>query len=347
MAKTSIVIFITNLLGGIMPEGYHHLTRDQRCQLYTLKKRGDSVSVITNELRVHRSTIYRELKRNTGNRGYRFKQANKKALERRRDASSQRQKMTSTIISIIEKKLRLQWSPVQISGWLNEQTSLTRVSHEAIYQHVWADKHKGGMLYKEFRRSGKKYNKRSKGTAGRGFIPNRVDIDKRPAIVEEKTRLGDWELDTIIGAGQSGAIVSIVERASKLTMLVKTSGKTAQEVTDALLFRLIPVKEFVHTLTADNGKEFSNHQQVSISLDAGFYFAKPYHSWERGLNEHTNGLVRQYFPKSKRFDEIFADELMEVEILLNNRPRKVLEFATPIEVFERLSVKPVNVALQN
>jgi IS30 family transposase len=330
-----------------MPEDYHHLTRDQRCQLYALKKRGDSASVIANVLEVHRSTIYRELRRNTGQRGYRFKQANEKALDRRLIASRQKQKMTDITRFIISEKLALQWSPVQISGWLKKQDYMKAVSHETIYQYIWADKRKGGVLFKQLRHSGKKYNKRSKGTAGRGCIPNRVDIDKRPAIVEEKTRLGDWELDTIIGTGQSGAIVSMVDRASKLTMLVKTSGKTAQEVTDALLLRFSPIKEFVCTLTSDNGKEFANHQQVSKTLDASFYFAKPYHSWERGLNEHTNGLVRQYFPKSKRFDEILDTDLMEVEILLNNRPRKVLEFLTPIEVFDILSTGPVNVALQN
>lgn len=330
-----------------MSEDYHHLTRDQRCQIYTLKKRGDSVSIIANELGVHRSTIYREQKRNAGKRGYRFKQANDKSLERRLIASSQKVKMTNATISIIKEKLELQWSPVQISGWLKKQVGATAVSYETIYQYIWADKRKGGSLYKELRHCGKKYNKRGKSTAGRGCIPNRVDIDERPVIVEEKTRLGDWELDTIIGAGQSGAIVSIVDRASKLTMLVKTLGKTAQEVTDALLYRLTPIKEFAHTLTADNGKEFAYHRKVSGPLDAGFYFAKPYHSWERGLNEHTNGLVRQYFPKSKRFDEISDAEIMEVEILLNNRPRKVLNFSTPIEVFNSLSAKPVFVALQN
>jgi IS30 family transposase len=234
-----------------MSEDYHHLTRDQRCQLYTLKRRGDSISVIANELEVHRSTIYRELKRNTGQRGYRFKQANEKALDRRLIASSRKQKMTDITIAIIEEKLAIQWSPVQISGWLKGQVGMTAVCHETIYQYVWADKHKGGVLYKQLRHSGKKYNKRSKKSAGRGCIPNRVDIDKRPAIVEEKTRLGDWELDTIIGTGQSGAIVSMVDRASKRTMLVKTSGKTAQEVTEALLERLSPMKEFVCTLTAD------------------------------------------------------------------------------------------------
>lgn len=330
-----------------MSKDYHHLTRDQRCQLYTLKRRGDSVVLIADELKVHRSTIYRELKRNTGKRGYRFKQANKKALDRRLVASSRKKKMTDITTAIIEEKLAMQWSPVQISGWLKGQVCMTAVSYETIYQYVWKDKHGGGVLYKQLRHSGKKYNKRSKGSAGRGCIPNRIDIDERPAIVEEKTRLGDWELDTIIGTGQSGAIVSMVDRASKLTMLVKTSGKTAQEVTTALLERLNPVKEFVHTLTADNGKEFANHQQVSKALDAGFYFAKPYHSWERGLNEHTNGLVRQYFPKSKRFDEISEAELLEVEILLNNRPRKVLEFFTPIEVFNRLSAEPKFVAPEN
>lgn len=319
-----------------MPEGYHHLTRDLRCQLYTLKKRGDSVLTISKELKLHRSTLYREFKRNSGLRGYRFKQANEKAIERRRTASCQKHKMTKLLTSIIEEKMALQWSPVQISGWLKLQNDSQAVSYESIYQYIWADKRKGGVLYKDLRHSGKKYNKRSKGSAGRGYIPNRVDIDERPSIVDQKVRLGDWELDTIIGTGQSGAIVSMVERTSKLTLLVRTSGKTSEEVTRALLNRLSAVKNFVHTLTADNGKEFAKHQEVSEALDAGFYFAKPYHSWERGLNEHTNGLVRQYFPKSKRFDEISDEEVMIVEILLNNRPRKVLDFVTPIEVFNRL-----------
>ncbi len=226
-----------------MPKGYHHLTRDQRCQIYTLKKRGDSISVIADEIEVHRSTVYRELERNIGKRGYRFKQADEQAISRRSCASSQKRKMTSNTISVIEEKLRLQWSPVQIAGWLKRKGETITVSHETIYQHVWADKYKGGTLYKEFRHRGKKYNKSSKKTAGRGCIPNRVDIDERPSIVDEKSRLGDWELDTIIGTGQSGAIVSMVERTSKLTLLVKTLGKTAQEVTDALLARLNPIKK--------------------------------------------------------------------------------------------------------
>lgn len=327
-----------------MPKGYHQLTYEQRCQIYTLKERGDARIEIAKALGVHRSTISRELKRNTGQRGYRYKQAHEKFLKRKTQSPRSNQKMTPELISTIQEKLGIQWSPVQISGWLKKQGK--SVSHETIYQYIWEDKRQGGCLYKQLRHNGKKYNKRSKGTSGRGCIPNRIDIDARPSVVEEKTRLGDWELDTIIGAGQSGAIVSMVERTSKLTKLVKISNKTAREVESALVDRLMPIKEFVHTLTADNGKEFANHQRVGIQLEAGFYFAKPYHSWERGLNEHTNGLVRQYLPKAKRFDSISSEDLKRIEELLNNRPRKVLHFETPHEVFSRLTTGSSFVALR-
>lgn len=330
-----------------MPKGYHHLTRDQRCHLYALKARGESISVVANELEVARSTIYRELKRNSGKRGYRYNQADEKARERRYKASQRKLKMTDTTVSIIEEKLRMQWSPEQIAGWLKKEGYRKCVSHETIYKHIWSNKKMGGSLYKELRHKGKKYNKRSKGAAGRGCIPGRVDIDERPDIVEEKKRLGDWELDTIIGSGKKRAIVSMVDRTSKLTKLAKVSQKTADEVGDALVERLDPIKQFVLTLTADNGKEFAYHQRVSQSLETSFYFAKPYHSWERGLNEHTNGLVRQYLPKGKCFDEVTKEDLMKIEILLNNRPRKVLNFMTPLEVFNRLSQEFSNVALQS
>lgn len=344
MNKSLLWFLSTEPLRRSMPKGYHHLTYDQRCQIYTLKERGDTFSAIAKAVGVHRSSISRELKRNTGQRGYRYKQAHGKALQRRLEISHSNQKMTPELISIIEEKLRVQWSPVQISGWLKRLGK--SICHETIYKYIWENKRRGGCLYKELRHHGKKYNKRSKGTAGRGCIPNRIDIDARPSIVEEKTRLGDWELDTIIGTGQSGAIVSMVERTSKLTKLAKIPNKTAEEVEHALLKRLKPVQEFVYTLTADNGKEFANHERIGLELDAGFYFAKPYHSWERGLNEHTNGLVRQYLPKTRRFDDIFPEELEKIELLLNNRPRKVLNFETPQEVFSRLTTESSFVALR-
>jgi len=321
-----------------MPKGYFHLTYEQRCQICTLKRRGDSAAEIAKELGVDRSTIRREVMRNSEKKGYRYKQAHEKSRKRRAEVPHPNIKMTPERILLINEDLRLQWSPVQISGRLKRQG--INISHETIYKYIWWNKRRGGALYKELRHHGKKYNKRSKGTAGRGCIPNRIDIDQRPAIVEKKTRFGDWELDTIIGAEHNGAIVSMVERTSKLTKLVKVSHKTANLVAQALLERLRPFKEFVYTLTSDNGKEFVNHQIVSLELEAGFYFAKPYHSWERGLNEHTNGLVRQYFPKGKRFDEVSSEDLKNVEFLLNNRPRKVLDFETPQEVFSRLTREP-------
>ena len=317
-----------------MPKSYKHLAYGQRCQIYTLKERGDPPAEIARRLGVHRSCITRELNRNNGSEGYQYDLAHQKAQDRRK--KSHCRKMTPEMILIVEEKLKMDLSPVQISGRLKRDGKCS-VGYETIYKHIWADKKKGGTLYKHLRRSGKKYNRRSKGTAGRGCIPGRIDIKERPAIVEKKTRLGDWELDTIVSAGQQSAIVSIVDRVTKLTKLMKVPRKTAQEVNEALIKKLGPIQEFVLTLTSDNGKEFAYHQSVSKVLEADFYFATPYHSWERGLNEHTNGLVRQYFPKSMNFDDITQEDVKRVERLLNNRPRKILEFETPLEAFSRMS----------
>ena len=226
----------------------------------------------------------------------------------------------------------MQWSPEQISGRLKRFHGEKAISHEMIYRYIWDDKQRGGELYKNLRHNGKKYNKRGSKNAGRGFIPNRIDIDQRPLIVEEKSRIGDWEIDTIIGKNHKGAIVSMVDRHSKFTMLAKVSRKTAYEVEEALITRLSQVQDFVYTITSDNGKEFANHIAISKELEADFYFAHPYHSWERGLNEHTNGLVRQYVPKSTDFDKVSTEDIRKVEDLLNDRPRKVLKFSTPLEI---------------
>ena len=316
-----------------MPKGYHHLTYDQRCQIQTLKERGDSLKKIAETLKVHRSSIYREITRNSKGSNYEYHEANKKAIDRRLVASSQKTKMTSSLISTIKEKLKLQWSPEQISGRLKRLYGSKSVSHEVIYRYIWENKQHGGSLYKQLRHNGKKYNKRSSNKAGRGFIPGRIDIEKRPTIVEEKSRVGDWEVDTIIGKDHKGAIVSMVDRHSKLTMLAKVSRKTAHEVKRALISRFTPIQGYIHTITADNGKEFANHTAISKSLSTDFYFARPYHSWERGLNEHTNGLVRQYIPKSTYFDNVSEEDIQKIEVLLNNRPRKVLQFSTPLEVF--------------
>jgi len=314
---------------------YNHLIRDQRSQIYALKSNGLKQQDIAAHLGVSPSTISRELKRNRGARDYRFQQADKFATERRHAASSKPKHMIPSVVKIIEEKILEKWSPEQISGRLKLEAGIA-ISYESIYKHIWANKQQGGTLYTHLRHSGKKYNKRSSGRAGRGCIPNRVDITERPAIVEEKSRLGDWEGDTIIGANHQGAILSIVDRKSKFTLLAKLKDKRADGVVKATkaCFDRLP-DPIVRTITYDNGKEFSAHEQISELLNAQCYFATPYHSWERGLNEHTNGLARQYVPKGTDFKTVSAQKVQRIEDALNNRPRKILSYWTPKEMHQR------------
>jgi len=329
-----------------MPKSYKHLTYEDRCQISALMKRNISVKSIAADIGFDRSAIGREIKRNKGKRGYRFQQAQSLSEERRSNASSQANlKMTPETIEIVEHLLTtFQWSPDQISGYLRTH-DIVNVSHETIYKHIWLERKNGNNLYKHLRHSGKKYNKRSAKNAGRGLIPGRIDIDERPAIVEDKSRIGDWELDTIIGKDHVGAIVSMVDRASKYTRLSLVSAKKSELVTNAINMELAQMKEKVITLTADNGKEFAGHKKISNALDATVYFAKPYHSWQRGLNEHTNGLVRQYFPKKTRFDMLTEQDVKAVENKLNLRPRKILGYKMPVEVFYKADRLELNGAL--
>lgn len=314
-----------------MPQGYHHVTREIRSQIYALKATGTSLRKIASVVERHVSTISREITRNTGGRGYRYKQADAKAVERRINASRAPKKLTPDLIAIIETHLREEWSPDQIAGRLKKK-GIATISHEAIYQLIWKDKRSGGTLFKQLRHNGKKYNKRSSGKAGRGCIPNRVDIDERPAIVEQKTRIGDWEGDTIIGVKHQGAIVSYVDRCSKFTVLKKVDRKTSELVTQATIEKLGQNVLPVLTITYDNGMEFADHGSIASALKTNCYFAKPYHSWERGLNEHTNGLVRQYLPKKTDFTQVSDQTVQLIAEKLNNRPRKILNYRTPLEI---------------
>lgn len=206
-----------------------------------------------------------------------------------------------------------------------------RVSHEWIYQYVLQDK-AGGGLYRHLRCQ--KRRRKCYGSHGRrGQLINRISIDERPAVVETRSRLGDWELDTIIGKGHRQAIVSLTERKSRLTLIHKAARKTAGEVTRAVLELLKPIARRVHTLTSDNGREFAGHEAIAKQLGAKFFFAHPYASWERGLNENTYGLIRQYFPKRRGFITITQDEIDTVMHKLNNRTRKCLGIKTPNQVF--------------
>jgi IS30 family transposase len=308
---------------------YTQLTRGQRYQIYALKRAGHNQSQIATDIGCHKSTISRELRRNCGLKGYRPYQADELAYDRQ--CAAYRARIAWETWQQVERLLRLEWSPEQITGWLKREKQPS-VSHECIYLYVYAEKRRGGTLHRHLR-SQKKQRKRYGGYIRRGQIPNRTSIDKRPKIVASKGRFGDWEIDTIVGAHHKGGILSAVERKSKLTRLRKLATKGAAEMKDNAIEVLAPLAAKVHTITVDNGKEFCDHELIAAGLQTRIYFAHPYASWERGLNENTNGLVRQYFPKKYDFARITDKELQRVEDLLNNRPRKTLGYRTPNEVF--------------
>jgi IS30 family transposase len=316
---------------------YTQLTREQRYQIYAFLKVGFSQSSIAKEIGVHKSTVSRELRRNQGKRGYRPKQAQRLATSRR-VLAQKAVKLTPRLISLVENFLKKDFSPEQVSGFLGRTSELS-ISHETIYQHILKDKVSGGKLYQHLRHSNKKRKKRYGTYDRRGQIVGRISIDNRPAVVEAKKRIGDWEIDTIIGKNHKGALVTIVERKSKFTLIKRVPKKKADMVANATIDLLKPFKRLVLTITADNGKEFARHILIAKELKSHFFFAHPYHSWERGLNENTNGLIRQYFPKSSSFKTITDKQIQTVMDRLNNRPRKTLGFKTPNEVFLGIKFK--------
>lgn len=308
---------------------YSQLTRERRYQIYALKKAGQNQTQIALVIGCHKSTISRELRRNCGAKGYRPHQADEMAFDRQCDAY--RSRIAWQTWQQVEQLLRQDWSPEQIAGRLKLEQQPT-VSHECIYLYVYAEKRRGGTLHQHLR-SQKQQRKRDSGYIRRGQIPNRISIEKRPKIVARKGRFGDWEADTIVGARHKGGLLSLVERKSKLIRLRKLATKSAAEMKDHSIALLAPLATRVHTITVDNGKEFCDHELIAAALQAHIYFAHPYASWERGLNENTNGLVRQYFPKKYHFASITDKDVQQVEDLLNDRPRKTLGYRTPNEVF--------------
>jgi IS30 family transposase len=309
---------------------YQQLTQDQRYQIYAFLKAGFSPAHIARELAVDKSTTSRELKRNRGQRGYRPKQAHD-LMRARRKAKDNATRISPETWQQVEACLQQDWSPEQVSGYLKARGE-SSPSHERIYQYIYADKQQGGDLHTHLRCQ-KKRRKRYGKYDRRGQIPNRKSISERPAVVATKARLGDWEADTLIGKNHQQAIVSLVERQSKLTLLAKVERNTEAAVKQAMIEEFKPLAAHVHTITSDNGREFAGHQAIAEALGAEFYFAHPYHSWERGLNENTNGLVRQYFPKGSDFSALTDEQVQAVAQGLNERPRKTLGYQTPNQVF--------------
>ena len=309
--------------------GYTQLTREQRYQIYALLKTTQNQTQIAAVLGVHPATISRELRRNRGCRGYRPQQAHGRALARQ--GTKHQPRLGLAIWRQVDSLLRQTWSPEQIHGRLQQEQGQT-ISHEWIYQHIYEDKRTGGHLYRSLRCQ-KKRRKRYGTYSRRGRIANQVSIDERPAVVTTRDRIGDWEGDTVIGKGHGGALVTVVERASKYTVLEGVLHKTAAAVHQAVTRGLQPYKALVHTITYDNGLEFSEHAGMAKDLEAQIYFAHPYASWERGVNENTNGLIRQFFPKDQDLRGVTDEQLTTVMQTLNHRPRKTLGYRTPYEVF--------------
>lgn len=311
---------------------YKQLTENERYQIYTMNSLGLTQEQMAEQLGRAPSTISREMRRNKGLRGYRPAQAQQMADQRRQNAYKH-YKLTDDVCRWIEQLLDHQLSPEQVAGYLKRDKRIS-LHHETIYQYIYQDKAHGGQLYQNLRIASKPYRKRYGHYDRRGRIENRCSIDERPAVVDRKNRLGDWEGDTIIGKGHTSALLTLVERKSLYTVIIKLKSRTAIELADKINREMKPLKSKINTLTFDNGKEFAAHETIAKELNADVYFAHPYSAWERGINENTNGLIRQYFPKGTDFNAVTQKQIQAVMDKLNNRPRKTRGFKSPNEIFK-------------
>ena len=311
-----------------------HLTLEQRYHISALVKAHHSQGRIAELVGCDKSTISRELGRNSDKRdsSYWPDLAQRKAAARHR-AKPKKRRFTASVQAYVREKIESDYSPEQIAGNAARK-GIGCVSHERIYQFVWADKKQGGGLYRHMRTKGKRYARRGCVQGKRGQIAGRVDIDQRPAVVEQKQRVGDLEMDLVIGRGQSGVLLTINDRATGMLKMAVLENKEASLVQAKAVELLREWKPWLHTITTDNGKEFAHHQKLAEDLAVDCYFAKPYHSWERGANENLNGLVRQYFPKWTSFENVTQQKVDVVVQILNHRPRKRFGFRSPQEVFE-------------
>lgn len=314
---------------------YKQLTQEERYMISSRIQVGFNQTKIAIELGVNKSTISRELKRNKGGNGYRPIQANKFARERRQICRKPT-KLTLENKQLIITNLQKNWSPEQISGRLELEYKI-KISHETIYKYIYDNKANGGSLYKHLRHQ--KTRRKKYGSGKRHLIKDKNSIDNRPAIVEKKERIGDWEIDTIVGAKNQGPVlITLVDRFSKYTIIAKAESKHASIVAKKIIRHFAPIKDRILTITSDNGLEFAKHKKIAKKCEADFYFCHPYSSWERGLNENTNGLIRQYLPKKTTFFNVNDRRINRIECYLNSRPRKSLGYKTPKEVFFNQSV---------
>ncbi len=311
---------------------YHQITLAERYQMASLRAVGARPAAIARELGRHPSTILRELRRNRNwEHRYRAHTAHGRALTRR-SVSRRNTRLAAADWQRVVRSLRARWSPEQIAGW-GRLTGLVRVSHETIYRYVAADRHAGGTLYRCLR-GARRLRRRRAGSARRGSGLLGPSITTRPASVDRRRRIGHWEVDTVLGRGSRDCILSLVERKTGYVLIGKLPVRTA----DAFAHRAIPLIRAqarpVRTITADNGVEISGYRAIERRTGARFFFATPYHAWERGTNENTNGLIRQYLPKGQSMAGLTQRDCAHIARQLNQRPRKRLGYRTPEECYE-------------
>lgn len=312
------------------------ITSEQRYTISIMLHQGFKPKDIAKFIAKDKSSIYREIARNKDKRNgiYKPKLAENKCRERHK-VKPKREKFTQEIRAKVVELVNNDYSPEQVVGFCKKE-GIACVSHETIYQYIWKDKKQQGNLHTHLRRQGRKYRKRGAAKDNRGIIKDRISIEKRPDVVEIRERFGDLEVDLIIGSNHKSAIVTINDRASGVLKMKKVASKEAVVVTRAINSLLEEWIPYLHTITADNGKEFAGHKEVAEFLNIDYYFAHPYHSWERGSNENLNGLIRQYIKKKTDFRKLSEEYVKSIETKLNNRPRKRFNYQNPIFVMEKL-----------
>jgi IS30 family transposase len=311
---------------------YTQITAAERYTIARLRQHGYLTAAIARMLGRHRSTIAREVRRNATHHdgGYRSELADSYARTRR-SRSRRNQRFVAADWAHVHTQLRELWSPEQIAGRFRGDHCL-RISHETIYRHIWADKRAGGILHTYLRGGQKQCRKRYGSYDSRGRLAGKRPITTRPAIVETRERIGDWEADTIIGPeGTRHCVVSLVERKTGYLVLGKLRARTVAELNRRAISLLRQQPHPVYTLTCDNGTEFHGYATLEAATTAQVYFATPHHAWERGTNENTNGLVRQYIPKRTSMAALTQQQCTAIARQLNRRPRKRLGYRTPEE----------------
>jgi len=311
------------------------LNKEERFYIWNALRSGQTQKAVAATLGRHPSTICREIKRN------KYPQAKIYTLHwaleilkwrKRRIAATKYRKLNEAVETMILKLIRQYLSPEQVSGYLKQHHQIA-ISHETIYRFIYADKARHQAL-KPFLRQGAKLRRKRYGSGARASkIPNRVCITERPSIVDEKQRIGDWECDTVIGKDRKSVLVTVVDRATLKTCCSRVYSRSARVVSRAIIRILKPYIDKVYTLTFDNGSEFVQHEKIAKALDAKTYFAHPYSSWKRGINENTNGLLRQFLPKGTDFRNVSWQAVKRAVDYLNNRPRKTRGYQTPNQLF--------------